>query len=129
MGLEAVTTQIHAEIIGRCRQGDREAHYRLYQLYSRSMYNIGYRIVNNAAEAEDVLQEAFISAFRNLDHYRGEASFGSWLKRILVNKAINVLKRRKTERLPEDENFDIQEEVWHAEEFRFSVKQVRQDIV
>ncbi len=125
MGLEAGTVNIHADIIERCRQGDRDAYYQLYKLYSKSMYNIGYRIVNNEDEAEDVLQEAFISAFRNLDHYRGDATFGSWLKRIVVNKAINVLKTRKAERLPEDENFDLQEEVWPETEFPFTVQQVR----
>ena len=116
---------IHLEIIDKCRQGDREAHYQLYKLYSRSMYNIGYRIVNNEAEAEDVLQESFISAFRSLDHYRGDATFGSWLKRIVVNKAINVLKSRKTEPLPEDENFDVQEEIGTQQEFKFSVVEVK----
>lgn len=117
--------QIHAEIIECCRRGDRDAHYQLYKLYSRSMYNIAYRIVNDKDEAEDVLQEAFISAFRSLDHYRGDASFGSWLKRIVVNKAINVLKNRRMERLPDDEKFDIREEVWEEEEFQFSVEQVK----
>ena len=125
MSLEAATVQIHAEIIERCRKGDRDAHYQLYKLYSRSMYNIGYRIVNDKDEAEDVLQEAFISAFRSLDHYRGDATFGSWLKRIVVNKAINVLKNRRMERLPDDEKFDIREEVWEEEEFQFSVEQVK----
>ncbi len=115
---------VHAEIIERCRQGDREAHYQLYKLYSKSMYNIGFRIVNNEMEAQDVLQEAFISAFRNLDHYRGEASFGSWLKKIVVNNAINVLKARKTEHLPDDEHFDVQEEVATEAEFPFSIEQV-----
>ncbi len=116
---------IHAEIIERCRQGDRDAHYQLYKLYSRSMYNVGYRIVNNDAEAEDVLQEAFISAFKSLHYYRGDATFGSWLKRIVVNKAINVLKTRRTERFPDDEKFDVGEEVVSEEEFQFSVEQVR----
>lgn len=116
---------IHADIIEKCRRGDREAHYQLYRLYSRSMYNVGYRIVNNEEEAEDVLQEAFISAFRSLNHYRGDATFGSWLKRIVVNKAINVLKRRKAERLPEDDRFDVPEREEAAEEFQFTVDQVR----
>ena len=116
---------IHVEIIERCRKGDRDAHYQLYKLYSRSMYNIGYRIVNDKEEAQDVLQEAFISAFRSLHHYRGDASFGSWLKRIVVNKAINAVKSRKTERLSDDEKFDVQEEVWEGEEFRYSVEQVK----
>ncbi|MBY0432532.1 MAG: RNA polymerase sigma factor [Cyclobacteriaceae bacterium] len=128
MNLEATTVPIHADLIDRCRQGDQEAHYQLYKLYSRTMYNVGFRIVNDREEADDVLQEAFISAFRNLDHYRGDATFGSWLKRIVVNKAINVLKGRKTERLPDDEKFDVAEEVWTEEEFPFTVDQVRQAI-
>jgi len=85
-GLEAT---LHDDVIRRCLQGDRQAHYELYKLYYRSMYNVGYRIVNSEEEAQDVLQEAFISAFRNLNHYRGDATFGAWLKKIVVNKAIN----------------------------------------
>jgi RNA polymerase sigma factor (sigma-70 family) len=61
------------------------------------------------------LQEAFISAFRNLDKYRAEASFGAWLKKIVVNKALNVLKKRKTEFLPENEDWDIPEEEQHTD--------------
>jgi RNA polymerase sigma factor (sigma-70 family) len=98
---------IHGELIDRCRLGDREAHFRLYKLYSRAMYNVGFRITGNEEDAEDVLQEAFISAFRNLDHYRGEASFGSWLKRIVINKAINVLKKHKWEMMPENKELDF----------------------
>ncbi|HCZ37284.1 MAG TPA: RNA polymerase, partial [Cytophagales bacterium] len=64
------------------------------------MYNVGFRIVNNTDEAEDVLQEAFISAFRNLHLYRGDSTFGAWLKRIVINKAINYLHKKKTERMP-----------------------------
>jgi RNA polymerase sigma factor (sigma-70 family) len=94
------------------------------------MYNVGYRIVNNVEEAEDVLQEAFISAFKNLGHYRGESSFGSWLKQIVVNKAINQLKKRKLERLPDDEKFDVEDEVQpdELENYPFSVEKVRRAI-
>lgn len=74
------------------------------------MYNIGYRIVNNDVEAEDVLQEAFISAFNNLHHYRGDSTFGTWLKRIVINKAINQLHKKKMERMPEDDRWDVKEE-------------------
>ena len=98
---------IHEELIHRCRAGDQEAHFRLYKLYSKAMYNVGYRITCNEADAEDVLQEAFISAFRNLDSYRGDASFGSWIKKIVINKAINVLKKRKLESMPDGDEFDI----------------------
>lgn len=55
---------------------------------------------NSAEEAEDVLQESFISAFNNLDKYRGTASFGAWIKRIVVNNAINHIRRRKMNIVP-----------------------------
>lgn len=71
------------------------------------MYNVGYRITGNEHDAEDVLQEAFVNAFRNLASYRGDATFGSWLKRIVVNKAINVIKKRKLEVIAQEEEFDV----------------------
>lgn len=128
--MSAETVNIHHDLIERCRQGDQEAHFRLYQLYKKSMYNVGYRIVNNEDEAEDVLQEAFISAFRNLSYYRGDATFGSWLKRIVVNKAINCLKKRQLERLPEDDRWDVKDEEPFdpLEHFPYSVQEVRDAI-
>ena len=102
---------LHDELIERCRTGDRDAHYRVYKLYSKAMFNVGYRITRSEEDAEDVLQEAFISAFRNLDHYRGDATFGAWLKRIVVNKAINALNKKKHEIIPEDdEQWDVAED-------------------
>lgn len=101
---------MHDELIARCKAGDQEAHYSLYKLYSKAMYNVGYRITRSEEEAEDVLQEAFINAFRNLDNYRGDATFGAWLKRIVVNKAINALNKKKHEAIPEDDRWDVAEE-------------------
>lgn len=75
------------------------------------MFNVGYRITKSEEDAQDVLQEAFISAFRNLDSYRGDATFGAWLKRIVVNKAINALNKKKYEVIPEDDQeWDVAEE-------------------
>jgi RNA polymerase sigma factor (sigma-70 family) len=121
---------IHDELIKRCLQGDRQAHYELYKLYHRSMYNVGYRIVHNEEEAQDVLQEAFISAFKNLNHYRGDSTFGAWLKRIVVNKAINQVKLKKMERIPEDERWDVKEEEFRdeLEGFPFTVEKVKNAI-
>ena len=59
------------------------------------MYNICYRILGDEAQAEDALQEAFVSAFQNLEHFEGRASFGAWLKRIVVNTSVSHLKKRK----------------------------------
>ncbi|KYG76116.1 MULTISPECIES: RNA polymerase sigma factor [Roseivirga] len=86
---------IHQPIIDRCLQGDRTAHYEIYKLYSKAMYNTCLRITGNEMDAEDVLQESFVSAFKNLSSFKGSASFGSWLKRIVVNNAINAVKKRR----------------------------------
>lgn len=102
---------IHYAIIERCRNGEREAFYQLYKLYSKAMFNVGFRITGSEDDAEDVLQDAFISAFRNLESYRSDAPFGAWLKKIVVNKAINFLKKRKMEPLPENEDWDVAEEM------------------
>lgn len=83
------------ELIGRCREQDRKAQFEVYQRYSKAMLNTAFRILQSDAEAEDVLQEAFLAAFRTIDRYRGESTFGAWLKRILVNKSIDLLKKKK----------------------------------
>jgi len=127
--LGAQSEHIHGDLIEKCLVGDRDAYYRLYQLYSRSMYNVGFRIVRDEEEAEDVLQEAFISAFRNLKRYRGDSTFGAWLKRIVVNKAINSVKKRKMDRFPEDGHLEIKEE--DTDEFvdyPFTVEKVKNAI-
>lgn len=59
------------------------------------MYNVSLRIVNDEAEAEDILQESFLKAFRKIDTFRGEVSFGAWLKKIVVNRSLDHLKKRK----------------------------------
>ena len=71
------------------------AQYELYKLYSKAMFNTSLRITGSEMDAEDVLQESFLSAFKNLNSYKGTASFGSWLKRIVVNNAINLVKKRR----------------------------------
>ena len=101
---------MHEELIARCKAGDRDAHFCLYKLYSKAMYNVGLRITHSEEEAEDVLQEAFINAFRNIDSYRGDATFGAWLKRIVVNKAINAVNRKKHDPIPDDDRWDVAEE-------------------
>lgn len=86
---------IHQPIIDRCLLGEREAQFELYQLYSRAMFNTACRITGDEMDAEDVLQESFVSAFKNLNSYKGTAAFGSWLKRIVVNNSINLVNKRR----------------------------------
>ena len=95
--LEYGFSNVHQGLIDKSLEGDESAQNRLYMLYSKAMYNSCLRITNDEDDAKDVLQEAFISAFRNLSSYKGEAAFGAWLKRIVVNKAINHIKKKQLE--------------------------------
>lgn len=89
---------------------DKKAQYRLYELYSRAMYNICFRMLGNESDAEDVLQNAFIDVFTKLHHFRFESAIGAWIKRIVVNNCINFLKKRKLEMVPlEDRDVSIAE--------------------
>ena len=95
--LEAVYIDKNIDLVNECRKGSRSAQFEIYKLYSKAMFNIALRIVNNEAEAEDVLQEAFLDAFGRIKDFRGDTTFGLWLKQIVINKSINYLRKRKAE--------------------------------
>lgn len=88
-------TDIHKKLVEESKQGSSKAQYKLYQLYAGAMFNTSYRMMRNREEAEDMLQESFSEAFLKLDRFRFESTFGAWLKRIVVNKCINEIKRKK----------------------------------
>ena len=91
---------MHAPLIEDCRKGNSKAQFRLYNQYSKAMYNLAYRILNNREDAEDILQEAFVECFRNIGTFRFESTFGAWLKKIVVNKCINHIKKKKIDLIP-----------------------------
>jgi RNA polymerase sigma factor (sigma-70 family) len=95
--LETVYIDKHVSLVNDCRNGNRKAQFELYKLYANAMYNVALRIVNDDAEAEDVLQEAFLDAFNRIADFRQETTFGLWLKQIVINRAINYLRKRKAE--------------------------------
>jgi RNA polymerase sigma factor (sigma-70 family) len=86
---------IHAPLIEECRKGNGKAQFMLYDQYSKAMYNLAFRILNNREDAEDMLQEAFVECFRNIDSFRFESTFGAWLKKIVINRSINHIKKKK----------------------------------
>lgn len=102
--------EINRDIIELCKAGNAQAQKQLYQLYSRAMFGICCRMMPDRQEAEDMLQESFTEAFMSLGSFRYESSFGSWLKRITVNKCINGLKKRKAILVAEENIPDIPEE-------------------
>lgn len=95
--METVYIDKHVALVEECRQGSRKAQFEIYKLYANAMYNVALRIVNDDAEAEDVLQEAFLDAFNRIKDFRQETTFGLWLKQIVINRSINYLRKRKAE--------------------------------
>jgi RNA polymerase sigma factor (sigma-70 family) len=93
--VDNLNVYIHAPLIEECRNGNRKAQFRLYNQYSKAMYNLAYRMLNNREDAEDILQEVFVDCFRNIGTFRFESTFGAWIKKILINKCINQLRKKK----------------------------------
>jgi RNA polymerase sigma-70 factor (ECF subfamily) len=85
------------ELVGRARSGDDSALTELYRRHERRVYNLALRTLGNHWDAADVAQETFIKAFRNLDSFKGEARFGTWLHRIAVNASYDHLRRHRPE--------------------------------
>uniref|UniRef100_UPI00404A8F27 RNA polymerase sigma factor n=1 Tax=Gelidibacter sp. TaxID=2018083 RepID=UPI00404A8F27 len=91
------------DIIEKCKQNNRLAQMQLYRQYCDGMYAVAMRFVKDALEAEDIVQESFIKAFSKLHQYKGEVTFGAWLKRIVINKSLDLLKSKKQLMLSLDE--------------------------
>ena len=91
----------HQDLIDGCRKGDQKAQFQIYKLYYKAMYNASLRIVNNSMEAEDIMQESFLLAFENIGTFSGTVSFGAWLKKIVLNRSLDFL-RKKSKMIFED---------------------------
>ena len=84
--------ETEAQLIQDCLRNDRNAQRKLYNAYAGRMLVVCVRYVQNQIEAEDILQEAFIKIFQNLDKFRAESTLGAWIKRIVVNTAISHIR-------------------------------------
>ena len=121
--MKTLYENIHQEIIDQCRKGSRKAQFQLYKLYYRPMFSICMRLINNAAEAEDVMQEAFLNAFTKIGDYKGEVSFGAWLKKIVINRSLDYLKKRKVK------FEEINEKTNQLPDYQLEIKEVNMDVV
>ena len=129
--LELSEPILQDELVERCKQGDTRGFAELYRKYAKAMYNTSLRIVNNTGDAEDVVQEAFTDAFRSLEDFHYKSTFGAWLKRIVINKSINYLRKRKMDmidieetnigHLPEEDTTDEQEIQMKVEDIKKAV--------
>ncbi|PHN93895.1 RNA polymerase subunit sigma-70 [Maribacter sp. 6B07] len=121
-------------VVEKCKANDRAAQLQLYRKYCDGMFVVANRFVKNADDAEDVLQESFIKAFQKIHQYKGEVTFGAWLKRIVVNKSIDFLKSKKDkvsideqdmQVVAEDDNWNVSA-VISIDEVRLAIDQLQE---
>ena len=120
-----LTKQLHQPIINGCKNNDAKAQMQLYDLYCEAMLTVAVRYVKDTFIAEDIMQEAFIKAFKNIKHYKEEVAFGAWLKRIVINQSIDFLKKKKLELVSikeetnalvdEDDDWNVEYTISYAE--------------
>ncbi len=82
------------ELIQKCYDGDRTAYRKFYEFYAGELLAIAFRYMKTKQEAEDVVQESFIKAFKNLASFDKKASLKTWLVRIVINTALNMLRKQ-----------------------------------
>ncbi|WP_033960597.1 RNA polymerase sigma factor [Psychroserpens jangbogonensis] len=98
-----LTNQNIEQLLQLCKSGDQHAQMEVYNRYYKAMYNTAFRIVKDSFEAEDIMQDSFLTAFTKLDSLKEIKTFGSWLKRIVINNSIyHYKKNNKYEDVPLD---------------------------
>lgn len=117
-----------SQLIEQCRSNNKRAQIELYRMYNQGMYNVAMRLLMNAENAEDVIQESFLSAFKNISQFKAEVTFGAWLKKIVVNKCINHLKKRQLEVVALDETNVDYFESENDNDWNFNTRLVLQDV-
>src|SRR5438477_10574386 len=84
-----------AAVLARARQGDSEAFRALVERHSRSVFRLAFRMTGNEQDAEDVVQESFIKAYRQLGRFESRANFGTWLYRIVANCSVDLMRAKQ----------------------------------
>lgn len=85
--------QLETKLIKLCKKGNEVAQMQVYDKYAQAMFTIACRYLNNEEDAKDAMQDGFLKAFRNIENYHPKATFGVWLKRIIINQCLDVLKK------------------------------------
>ena len=91
------TVYLNNKIVDDCKQNNAKAQMQLYDMYCQAMFTIAQRYVKDSFVAEDMMQDAFIKVFKNIQNFKGEVTIGAWIKKIVINQCIDYLKKKKIE--------------------------------
>lgn len=124
-----LNSKILTRTIKQAQKGKEKALHTLYEQYSAAMFNVCMRICHSREDAEDVLQESFVSAFQHLNNYNADSSFGAWLKSIVVNRCINSLNRKKENWILSDKEIAVEDEKVDFSDVELKVESVNKAIM
>lgn len=120
MNVYAIPMVLKEEVVERCKKGDASAFTTIYNSCCKDVYNTIYRIVNHSAEAEDILQECFITVYHRLHTFENRSSLKTWIKRIAINQSIDALRKRKITFSEINETYNSIEQKESDEELEFT---------
>ncbi len=121
------------KIINACKKGNQRAQIKLYDLYCNAMYTVACRYLNHE-DAKDAMQEGFLKAFSNIKRFETKSNFGAWLKRIIINTCIDVLRQQKTDfkeldtdylELVDDSNWLVEDRI-NKSDILFAITQLKE---
>ena len=115
-------------LIEKCKSNNKRAQIELYRVYNQAMYNTAMRLLRNADNADDVIQESFFSAFKNIHQFKGEVTFGAWLKKIVIHKCLNHLKKKELDVITLDETKTFNLEIENSDNWEFDSSIVLEDV-
>jgi RNA polymerase sigma factor (sigma-70 family) len=119
------------DVVERCKNGEQAAFALLYKTHAKEVYNTIHRLVNHTAEAEDLLQECFITAYKNIEKFESRSSVKTWIQRIAINHSIDSIRKKKVYFGEINENsHSIADDVSvDEEEFELRVNEVKKAIL
>jgi RNA polymerase sigma-70 factor (ECF subfamily) len=121
-------TMSQVKLIEECKLNNKRAQIELYRKYNQAMYNVAMRLLVNPENAHDMIQESFLSAFKNIHQFKGEVSFGAWLKKIVINKCFNFIKKKDLDVVPLDENDGFTLEIENSDDWDVDSSVILEDV-
>ncbi len=120
------TYTTHHELVRECQRGSQSAFEQIYTLYGGAMYAVAHRIMGDREEARDMMQEGFYRAYDRIAQFRFDASFGAWLKRIIIRQCLDEQRRRRIDYVGlEDEHMHHMDTASDDQEPTYTVDLVR----
>jgi RNA polymerase sigma factor (sigma-70 family) len=116
------------KLIEECKSNNKRAQIELYRKYNQGMYNIAMRLLKNPENADDIIQESFLSAFKNIHQFRAKVTFGAWLKKIVIHKCLNYLKKKELDVITLDESHAFSIEKEDSDNWEFDNTIVLEDV-